>query len=441
MLGSNLARVFHSQLVGKDYLEYDLYNDNNVLMYKKGKKIDHDFLLKINYINVYKLKVAPESSVKTFANDDISQFLQELILLGVKDRVDEIEIKSFNDNIEIFFYKDYSLTEKADLDIEFYQDILDMAKELLDIDKAFCSKKYSDYVNVKIGEEKHKIILHLIKNSFDKHSIIIEFPEHQKQILDLQKFHLSKNNLNTVQQIKSYENGIFVVAGPEASGKNKLALSIISSFYDQSQVQIVHPEQDSSNYAELLNNISSQFWNESKNIVVIRISGKESFSSEILKLASECMIFLLVNAKNTSETITVLQKSGLLTKELFSTLKILIMQSKVRKICSHCYKKYEAPQSVLKEFFEVDMQVPVYFHRPDGCKVCFDTGYDGKLPVQEVFLTDSLNMDYHDFIKLADKKEYLYFIKENEFDDINFDIIKKALRGLTYLGELHSAKI
>lgn len=167
-------RVFHNQLVGKDYVDFDLYNLKGILIHEKSKKIDPSFLLMINYIAVYRKEEPVINIAKEFENDDLSLFLKELIDLALKKEADNIEMSCSNDDITILFLKNSSIIEKSGIDGCFYLDVLDKIKTLFDIKIDFADKEYFNSTSINVFDKTVNITLRLLLNRFNKFNMIFK---------------------------------------------------------------------------------------------------------------------------------------------------------------------------------------------------------------------------------------------------------------------------
>lgn len=167
-------RVFHNQLVGKDYIDFNLYNLKGVLLHEKSKKIKPDFLLMINYMVVYRKEEPVINIIKEFEDDELSQFLKELTELSLKKDANSIEMNYGNDDITILFLKNSSVIEKSSIDSCFYSDILDKIKTLFDIKIDFADKEYFNSSSVNVLNKTVNITAHIILNQFNKFNIIFK---------------------------------------------------------------------------------------------------------------------------------------------------------------------------------------------------------------------------------------------------------------------------
>lgn len=440
-----LVRVFHNQLIDKESLEFDLFNTKGVLMFEKGKKIDPNLLLVVNSINLYKKEQLPEKkdflkeekdNIKEFEEDEISQFLKELLFMSFKKQANTVELEVLNDNISILIYKDLNLIEKSELDVDFYDEILFSIKTLFEVESGFDKKEYSKTINLNLFDESTEITLRLTENKFKKLNII--FKIENNRLIDLKNFYLSKNNYEKLEQIKNYQNGIFVFAEPQPFLRNEFVFSLIDKIFDCSEVNVLGPYEKYENHIELMMDISKQFSDEKQNIIILKLSKKEKINESFLNLASGSMIFLIVSADNMPETFEVLTKTGFITKNNFNALKMLIFQKLENRLCSDCKKQYKESNSVLNHLFDYSDISELWFYKKDSCEKCFNTGFSAKLPIHEILLPDLAGLDYDKLIKLINKNEYVEFT--NEYDDLAYDSLKKILRGFAELTAFYSIK-
>jgi type IV pilus assembly protein PilB len=340
--------------------------------------------------------------------------------------------------MEILIFKNLNLIEKSEIETVFYSEIISQIKNLMEIKAALKEKEYKKSLDLTINGKKINLIIRLVLNNLDKFNIIFEIGNKQEKLIKLEEFNLSKNNFEKLSQIKNYNNGIFIFSGSVISGKNELVFSLIDKLFDEREIKVFEPFDKYENYIEVINNILPNFEKNKKNIVIFNISEKEKFPKELINLASDYMIFINITGNNTPETIKKLFEMEIISKDHFEDFKLLIFQKFVKKLCDHCKKKYKADASVLNELFNYHESSQVYFYKKDACKACFNTGFSGKLAIQEVLLAEELDISFANFSKSADEKKYSKFIQENEYNDIKYDCIKKVLRGLTDINEFYN---
>jgi len=75
-----------------------------------------------------------------------------------------------------------------------------------------------------------------------------------------------------------------------------------------------------------------------------------------------------------------------------ASLIAVLAQRLVRKICPNCKTEYEPPSSIRK-VVEKDSGKTQKFYRGVGCKKCRNTGYAGRIAIQELFVPNEEIME------------------------------------------------
>jgi type IV pilus assembly protein PilB len=75
-----------------------------------------------------------------------------------------------------------------------------------------------------------------------------------------------------------------------------------------------------------------------------------------------------------------------------ASLRGVLAQRLVRKICANCKTEYEPPPSIRKTV-EGDRGEIDKFYRGVGCKKCRNTGHAGRIAIQELFVPDDEVME------------------------------------------------
>jgi len=77
---------------------------------------------------------------------------------------------------------------------------------------------------------------------------------------------------------------------------------------------------------------------------------------------------------------------------LAATLKAVIAQRLVRKLCDHC-KTPHTPTADELSMFDLTADEAPQFWRPVGCMACGNSGYTGRLGVYELIIVDGALRD------------------------------------------------
>jgi len=116
-----------------------------------------------------------------------------------------------------------------------------------------------------------------------------------------------------------------------------------------------------------------------------------------------------------------------------STLNAIVAQRLVRRLCRDCFEPYR-PLPELLEQLDLEDRDDVTFWRPVGCSRCNDTGYYGRISINEVLImSDPI------------RKQILHHAEATELQRVALaagmrpmfqDGIEKAVAGVTTIEEV-----
>jgi type IV pilus assembly protein PilB len=109
-------------------------------------------------------------------------------------------------------------------------------------------------------------------------------------------------------------------------------------------------------------------------------------------------------------------------------------QRLIRRICSRCIEEYESDHEYLMSVGLTALPSGITLFRGKGCKFCSGTGYKGRLAIHEVFMITEAMREVID--KELSTRKLRDLAAANNFHDMYFDGIAKALAGLTTIDEV-----
>jgi general secretion pathway protein E len=92
-----------------------------------------------------------------------------------------------------------------------------------------------------------------------------------------------------------------------------------------------------------------------------------------------------VHTNNAASTLTRLLDMGVEDYLMTSTLNAIVAQRLVRRLCQDCCKPYTPLPELLTQLGREGHDA-VTFWRPEGCPKCNDTGYFGRISINEVLV-------------------------------------------------------
>lgn len=173
--------------------------------------------------------------------------------------------------------------------------------------------------------------------------------------------------------------------------------------------------------------------------VLPAISGeiRDPETAEIATAASNSghMVFSTLHTSSAASSVVRLVNMGIEPYMVASTLVAVINQRLVRRICPHCKYEYELERhSPYRKVLGCE-RADITLFRGAGCDACDNTGYKGRLAVQEFLIVDDTIREL--LYAGANTMEIEKAAISGGMQTIRRDGIEKALAGLTTLEELH----
>lgn len=219
--------------------------------------------------------------------------------------------------------------------------------------------------------------------------------------LDLAVMGLSASITGILRHAAKARHGIFLVTGPTGSGKTTTLYALLQTFArsDKKVLSIEDPveyhfehvtqtqvaPQLGLTFAAALRSFLRQ---DPDVILVGEIRDPETAAVAIQAAMTGHFVLASVHANHALAVLPRLQDMGLEPYQLAAGLRGVVAQRLVRRLCFDC-RKADVPSSeellILKE---AGFAAPTRLFRPDGCKSCKGTGFRGRVPIAEGFLTD-----------------------------------------------------
>ena len=215
---------------------------------------------------------------------------------------------------------------------------------------------------------------------------------------DMKALGLSDHTLNLLEKSLHIPNGIILVTGPTGSGKTTTLYSMLSAitkptinivtvedpierrFQNITQVQ-VNPRAGLT-FASGLRSILRQ---DPDIIMVGEIRDAETAEIAIRAAITGHLVLSTVHTNDALSTIVRLIDMGIEPYLVASSVKCVVSQRLVKKICPHCKAKTEA-----KSTDNLLLQTQLtQTYTGKGCQQCKFTGYLGRTPVHEVLMLDN----------------------------------------------------
>ncbi|MCA3574152.1 MAG: type II/IV secretion system protein [Aestuariivirga sp.] len=234
-------------------------------------------------------------------------------------------------------------------------------------------------------------------------SIAIRFLSATTQAPELSRLGLAEADLARLRREISHAHGMIVVTGPTGSGKTTTLAAALGQLNDPSrkvvtiedpveyqvagvnQIQ-VHPEIGLS-FARTLRSLL-RF--DPDIIMIGEMRDGETASIGVNAALTGHLVLTTLHTNSAAGAIVRLLDLGVQAYLIASTLRCVVAQRLVRRLCTHCRTHYEAPPELIAQLpqWALAGEAPVTLWRAAGCSYCGGSGYSGRAAIFELLSID-----------------------------------------------------
>ena len=239
--------------------------------------------------------------------------------------------------------------------------------------------------------------------------VVLRLLDKAKALMSLEDLGMPAETLERFRSALTEPNGVILVSGPTGSGKTTTLYSGLSLLNDgtKSIITIEDPIEyglDGIGQTQVNDKVGMTFASglraflrQDANIVMVgEIRDVETASVAARMSLAGRLVLSTIHTNSAVAAITRLKDMGVESYLLSSTLRGVLAQRLVRRLCSSCKQPYQPDAAELEAAGLAD-QPGIVFHNPVGCEACRGTGYDGRVGIYELMTIDqTLRQLIHD---------------------------------------------
>ncbi len=229
-------------------------------------------------------------------------------------------------------------------------------------------------------------------------AVVVRILNRQNLSLKMEDLGLEREGLDRFQRLIRLTHGMILVSGPTGSGKTTTLYAVLSRLNqaDRKIITIEDPveyELDGVNQIPVKPKLDFGFAQGVRTIVrhdpdiilVGEIRDRETAEVAIQSALTGHLVFSTVHTNDAAGTFTRLIDMGMEEYLVASTVRGVLAQRLVRKICPVC-KEEQQPTGVELELIGEAAKVPTVFYHGKGCEKCNFIGYKGQTGLFELLI-------------------------------------------------------
>lgn len=344
--------------------------------------------------------------VNDFISADVDYLTKRIITTGIKDGTSDIHLESTENGMVIRYRLD-GILQTVDLGADDAlisanaRQIISKIKILCDMDIAERRRPQDSSFKMKVSKEgKVRSVdfrVSTVPTQFGENAVI-RILDKRSGVITLEGLGYSPKDVEGLYKALDKPTGIFLVTGPTGSGKSSTLYAVLShintpgvktlTIEDPIEYSIEGITQTEVNevignsFARLLRAFLRQ---DPDNIMVGEIRDLETATISMRAALTGHTVLSTLHTNDATSAVTRLIDMGVEPTLISATLRCVLAQRLVRRICPKCKAPYFPPEQLLEEF-GIPPENNVQFFQGKGCPTCHYSGFSGRLPIVELWI-------------------------------------------------------
>ncbi|WP_249870869.1 GspE/PulE family protein [Oceanobacillus saliphilus] len=384
------------------------------------------------------------------AEAPVIRMLDQLLNTGVQLKASDIHIDPHEANVQVRYRIDGRLQTEKMIPKQMQNSLTARIKILADMNITQTRLPQDGRIKTLVGSTPVDLRISCLPTVYGE-KVVIRILDLNNALMDLSELHFSVPNLKKYQNLITQPSGLVLLTGPTGSGKTSTLYASVNRLNSE-DVNIITVEDPVEYQMEGINQVQvnskigltfaeglRSILRQDPNIIMVgEIRDQETAEIAIRASLTGHLVFSTLHTNSAVESIPRLIDMGIEPYLVVSSLSGVVAQRLVRKICRDCRTDRELTEMEKEIFHKNGLEVERVYHG-QGCSVCHQTGYRGRLAVHEVLaLDETMKSMLLNNQSTAAIREYA---KGMGMDFLIQDGLKKVKTGLTTIDEIMQISI
>ena len=372
----------------------------------------------------------------------IIKLINGVISQAIKNRASDIHFEPYEDKIVIRFRVDGILREVLSQDSKISPVLISRLKIISGLDISERRLPQDGRVSLSLGNKNVDVRVSTLPSSYGER-VVLRLLDKQSAQININDLGLPAKILSNYKSSLKNSEGIILFTGPTGSGKTTTLYAGLRYLSDSSQniltvedpieytLDGIGQTQVNSKTGYTFSKGLRAILRQDPDVVMVgEMRDVETAQIGIQASLTGHLVLSTVHTNSAISAITRLRDMGIESFLLASSLRTIISQRLVRRLCLNC--KYEDDcSSEMQSLFNLKPSNKVY--NSSGCKECSNTGFMGRIAIAECI---EVNKELKEMIHNNSSENEIagYVFKENQsIDQASSDLLKE---GITSVEEL-----
>jgi type IV pilus assembly protein PilB len=329
----------------------------------------------------------------------VVKLVNYLLYNAVRENASDIHIEPDDKKLRVRYRVDGRLYEKMRPPHQMHPAIVSRVKIMAELDIAQRRLPQDGGIHVLVEGRPIDLRVSIMPGSFGE-KVVIRVIDPQKILYNLESLGFTYDSLLRFREVIQRPNGVVLVTGPTGSGKNTTLYAALAELNteevnictveDPVECNISGINQFQVNAGagfEFATALRSLLRQDPDIVMVGEIRDEATASIAVQAALTGHMVLSTLHTNDAPGAVTRLLDLGVAPYLLSASLRGVLAQRLVRRICASCKTEYDPPATIKRIVDAQGGDVPKYY-RGVGCKKCRNTGYAGRIAIHELFIPD-----------------------------------------------------
>lgn len=369
-------------------------------------------------------------SIISISNSPVVRLVDSLISQALKMGASDIHIEPFENSIRVRVRVDGELQEVLTPSKHTQSAIVTRVKIIAGMNIAEKRLPQDGRIEMKTDDGAVDLRISVLPTSYGE-KIVMRILDRNNFLKTKEELGFSRDNMKMFDSLLEVPNGIILAAGPTGSGKtttlyaalyelNKLNKNIVT-IEDPVEYKIegINQVQVNPKAGLLFSTGLRSILRQDPNIIMVgEIRDEETAEIAVRAAITGHMVISTIHTNDAVSTIMRLKDMGIKPYLAAASLRGIVAQRLVKKVCLNCRHDYPANEAD-KKLLGINKSADVVLQRGRGCPKCYFTGYSGRIAIHEILKIDKLirdaiqNEKSNDEIALLAEKSGMKTLRDN----------------------------
>jgi general secretion pathway protein E len=375
----------------------------------------------------------------------VVRIVNRLITNAVEQRASDIHIEPFEQSLRVRYRIDGLLRDGETVSRELHAAMVSRLKIMAGLNIA--ERRLPQDGRIKLAVRGRDIDVRVATIPIlHGEAVVLRILDRGRVQLDFEPLGFSRMALSAYRQMLQRPNGIVLVTGPTGSGKTTTLYTSLTELntVDRKVLTVEDPieyQLSGINQVQIKPQIDLTFANvlramlrhDPDVIMVGEIRDLETVEIAIQAALTGHLVLSTLHTNNAASTLMRLLDMGVETYLLASTLNGIVAQRLVRQLCRACREPYHPLPELLDQLGLRGEEVSEFW-QPKGCDACRQTGYFGRVSINEVLvMSDPIR---EQILRRADASTLQRIALETGMRPMFLDGLDKVRAGVTTVEEV-----